>query len=162
MNAREHADDRDETPTERLDRNWNELLQEMRVMQTGVQLIAGFLLTLPFQERFEDLNDFQRVLYLCLVVQAGLTTILLITPIAVHRMVFGQHVKERLVRTAHRLVTIALGAIALLLTGIVTLVFDMVIDRTASMAVGGTMLLACVLLLGVVPYVVAHAKDSTS
>lgn len=159
MNVPVPPNDRSETPSERHDRNWNELLQEMRVMQTGVQLIAGFLLTLPFQERFEDLDSFQRGLYLGLVVLAGLTTSLLITPIAVHRRLFGQHIKERLVQTAHRLVAISLGAIALLLTGIVTLVFDMVIDRTASMAVGGSMLLVCVVLLAVVPYVVGRAKE---
>jgi hypothetical protein len=69
------ADDgRRETPAERSDRNWNELLQELRVTQTGVQILTGFLLTLPFQERFEDLDDHQRTLYLILVALAVLTT----------------------------------------------------------------------------------------
>ncbi|HET6268718.1 MAG TPA: DUF6328 family protein, partial [Arthrobacter sp.] len=55
---------RNETFEERLDRNWMELLQELRVLQTGVQLVAGFLLTLPFQARFETLDDYQTGLYL--------------------------------------------------------------------------------------------------
>ena len=57
-------DQRNETPTERLDRNWTDLLQELRVVQTGVQLLTGFLLTLPFQQRFAELTTFGRVLYL--------------------------------------------------------------------------------------------------
>ncbi|MDT0264450.1 DUF6328 family protein [Jatrophihabitans sp. DSM 44399] len=55
---------RHETPTERLDRNWTDLLQELRVVQTGVQLLTGFLLTLPFQARFEKLSTFQQDVYL--------------------------------------------------------------------------------------------------
>ncbi len=143
--------DRNETPAERLDRNWNELLQEMRVMQTGVQLIAGFLLTLPFQEAFDDLDAWQRWLYLSLVVLAGVTTAIMLTPIALHRRLFGAHVKERLVTTAHRLVVIALGAIALLIAGITALIFDVVVSRTAGLVTGGLALVLAMILLGVLP-----------
>lgn len=159
MSVPDPPDERNESPSQKHDRNWAELLQEMRVMQTGVQLIAGFLLTLPFQERFEDLDSFQRGLYLALVLLSGLTTCVLITPIAVHRRLFGQHVKQRLVRTAHLLVAVALGAVAVLLTGMVTLVFDVVVDRDAAMIVGGSMLLVCVGLLAVVPYLVGRSTD---
>ena len=55
---------RDETPAQRLDRNWTELMQEIRVVQTGVQLLTGFLLTLPFQQRFTELTHLQKWLYL--------------------------------------------------------------------------------------------------
>ena len=65
-------DGRNETDEERLDRKWNDLLQELRVMQTGAQLTAGFLLTLPFQSSFQDLDDFSRRLYLGLVLLAAL------------------------------------------------------------------------------------------
>ena len=64
-------DDRDETEAERLDRNWNDMLQELRVVQTGVQLLSGFLLTLPFTERFSDLDVWQERLYLALVLLRG-------------------------------------------------------------------------------------------
>ena len=68
------ADDaRDETPQERADRNWNELLQELRVSQTGVQVLAGFLVTLPFQSRFEELDSFQRAWYVGLLALAFAT-----------------------------------------------------------------------------------------
>lgn len=150
------SDDRRETKDERLDRNWNELLQEMRVMQTGAQLIAGFLLTLPFQSAFSDLDDAQRRLYLGLVVLAGVTTALIMAPIAVHRRLFGRGVKERLVLTAHRLVTVVLAAIGLLIAGTTTLVFDVVVDRTAALVAGGSMLLVVTSLLVAVPYVIAR------
>ena len=66
------SDGRNETAIEKLDRNWMELLQELRVLQTGVQILAGFLLTLPFQSRFESLDDFQTNLYLANVALAAL------------------------------------------------------------------------------------------
>lgn len=143
--------DRHETPTERLDRNWNDLLQEMRVMQTGVQLIAGFLLTLPFQQAFGDLDDLQRTLYLVLVSLASITTVLMLLPIALHRRLFGDHVKERLVQTAHRLLIGVLGAIGLLISGIVMLLFDVVVNRTAGVVGGGVSLALVVALLAVLP-----------
>lgn len=152
--------DRNETPAERLDRNWNELLQEMRVMQTGVQLIAGFLLTLPFQQAFDDLDDLQRWLYLVLVVLASVTTALMLVPIALHRRLFGEHVKERLVYTAHRLVIGALGAIGLLISGIVMLLFDVVVGRTAGLVSGGVSLALALLLLAVVPAAIERAALS--
>lgn len=55
---------RSETPTMRLDRNWDDLLQELRVAQTGVQLLTGLLLTVPFRSRFLDLVPQQLAVYL--------------------------------------------------------------------------------------------------
>jgi hypothetical protein len=83
-------DGRDESRAERMDRNWSELLQELRVPQTGVQLLAGFLLTLPFQARFVTLDDYQIRLYLANVVLAALTTATILLPVSVHRRLFRQ------------------------------------------------------------------------
>jgi SNF family Na+-dependent transporter len=130
------SDGRNETEDERLDRKWADLLQELRVMQTGAQLTAGFLLTLPFTTKFASLDGFQETLFLVLVIVAALTTATVITPVAVHRKISGEHVKERLVATAHRLVGIGLTLLAVLVTGIVVLVFDVVVDRTAALVVG--------------------------
>jgi hypothetical protein len=127
---------RNETEEERLDRKWGDLLQELRVMQTGAQLTAGFLLTLPFTTKFPSLDDFQTTLFLVLGVVAALTTATVITPVAVHRRISGQHVKERLVETAHRLVGIGLCLLAVLVTGIVVLIFDVVVDRPVAFVVG--------------------------
>ena len=90
-------DGRNETPQERLDRLWDDQLQELRVMQTGVQLLAGFLLTLPFQPTFGDLDAVQRGIFLGLVMTAALTTLSVITAVSVHRRLTGQHVKDRVV-----------------------------------------------------------------
>src|SRR5689334_24297584 len=94
-------DERDETETERLDRKWNDLLQELRVMQTGAQLTAGFLLTLPFQTGFTKLDDFQRGLYLVLVLLAALTTTLILSALAVHRYLSSDQFTEKVVTNAH-------------------------------------------------------------
>lgn len=95
-------DDRRETPTERLDRNWNEILQELRVTQTGVQILTGFLLTVPFQQRFEELTGTQREIYLVLVVLAAITTGLMVAPVSLHRMLFRRRAKASLVAVADR------------------------------------------------------------
>lgn len=129
-------DGRHETEEERQDRKWEDLLQELRVMQTGAQLTAGFLLTLPFTTKFPSLDGFQTGLFLVLVVVAALTTATVITPVAVHRRISGQHVKERLVQTAHRLVGVGLSLLAVLVSGIVVLIFDVVVDRTVALIVG--------------------------
>src|SRR5882757_630628 len=82
---------RSETETERLDRNWSSLLQELRVAQTGVQLLTGFLLTLPFQQRFDVLDHTMRIVYLVTVGFSVTATILLIAPVGMHRLLFRQH-----------------------------------------------------------------------
>ena len=105
-------DSRDETEDERADRNWAELLQELRVTQMGVQILTGFLLTLPFQERFETLDTVQRNIYLCLVVLSVLATGLLVAPVSLHRMMFRKHLKARLVTSADRLARMGLVVLA--------------------------------------------------
>lgn len=125
---------REETEDERADRNWNELLQELRVSQTGVQLLAGFLLTLPFQSRFGDLDSFQRAWYVALLALALSTVGVMLSPVAIHRRVFQDGAKPELVRAGHRLTMVALGLIGVLLGGIAFLVVDMVYDRMAAAA----------------------------
>jgi multisubunit Na+/H+ antiporter MnhE subunit len=130
------ADGRKETPNERADRNWNELLQELRVMQTGVQILTGFLLTLPFQPRFADLDDYQRTVYLALVVTSVIATALIVAPVAVHRSLFRQQMKRHIVTLADRLTRVALAVLALVMTGASLLVFDVVVGRTEGIVVG--------------------------
>jgi SNF family Na+-dependent transporter len=136
---------------QRLDRKWGDLLQELRVMQTGAQLTAGFLLTLPFTTKFPSLDGFQETLFLILVVVAALTTAVVITPVAVHRRISGEHVKERLVATAHRLVAVGLTLLAVLVTGIVVLIFDVVVDRTTALVLGAAVAVVLAGLLVALP-----------
>jgi len=130
-------DGRNETEVERLDRNWNEILQELRVTQTGTQILTGFLLTLAFQQRFEDLDTFQVDVYLVLVVLATLATALALAPVSLHRALFRQNAKARIVRMANRIVKTTLVVVAVVLAGTVLLIFDVVLDRTAGLVAGG-------------------------
>ncbi|MFC4784299.1 DUF6328 family protein [Nocardioides sp. MAHUQ-72] len=148
----------DETEKERLDRKWNELLQELRVMQTGAQLTAGFLLTLPFQQKFGSLDDFQKDVYLFLVAVAALTTATVMAPVAVHRRLSGEHVKERVVVTAHRLVHLVLLGVSTLITGMALLIFDVVVDRTIAVVVAAALLTYLVTVLVVLPSRLSDAK----
>ena len=147
---------RNETEQEQIDRKWADQLQELRVMQTGVQLLAGFLLTLPFQSTFGDLDSVQRDMYLGLVVLAALTTLCVITPVSVHRRLSGQHVKQRVVAIGQVALTTAVGGVALLVVGIVTFIFDVVVDRAVALSVGGGTLLLAVVLLAAVPQVLSR------
>lgn len=145
---------RDETPAERQDRKWEDQLQELRVMQTSAQLTAGFLLTLPFQDVFwDDLSTAQRRYYLALVLLAALTTALVMTPVAIHRRLTGARIKDRVVESAHRLMAAVLGCLALLVTGITTFIFDVVVSLTAALVAGGLLAVVILGLLLVVPAV---------
>lgn len=136
---------------EELDRRWQDQLQELRVMQTGAQLTSGFLLTLPFQSTFGDLDDVQRGLYLALVLLAGLTITSVMTPVAVHRRLTGEGAKERLVRAAHVAIVVALTSVSALVVGMVVLIFDVVVGRPAAVTVGAILASLLLTLLVVVP-----------
>jgi hypothetical protein len=126
------ADGRNETLDERMDRNWNEILQELRVTQTGTQILTGFLLAIAFQNRFSELDRFQQGTYLVLVLAAVLTTILGLAPVNLHRMLFRQHAKKVVVDVAHILLRLTLAGVGLVLVGTVLLIFDVVLDRRSG------------------------------
>ncbi|HEV6955732.1 MAG TPA: DUF6328 family protein [Promicromonospora sp.] len=146
-----HTDDRGESPAQRADRNWNELLQELRVMQTGVQILTGFLLTLPFQSRFADLDSYQHVVYLALVATAVLATALVVAPVSVHRSLFRRQMKRAVVTLADRLTRIALVVLAVVMAGVALLVFDVVVGRTAGVVAGSAVLVGLALVWMLLP-----------
>src|SRR5690554_1930306 len=108
---------REESESERLDRNWNEILQELRVTQTGSQILTGFLLTVAFQNRFTDLDPVQVTLYLALVVGAIATTALGLTPVSLHRQLFRKRAKDDVVAIADRIMRYTLVGVALVQIG---------------------------------------------
>ncbi|MGO2749852.1 MAG: DUF6328 family protein [Pseudoclavibacter sp.] len=152
-------DGRDETPNERYDRNWNELMQEFRVLQTGTQIMAGFLLTLPFQQRFTELEPFDHVLYLCLVILAVLVTLFALAPVMLHRLLFREHAKAQLVHAANVILIVCLVAASLLFVGIVLFVFDFVVSPTAGVWAGGAVTVLAVLLWTLGPRWLRRARD---
>jgi MFS family permease len=131
---------RNETSAERVDRNWNELLQELRVAQTGVQILSGFLLTLPFQQRFSSLSPAYRAVFLCAFVLATLATGLLIAPVSSHRLLFRKREKEVLVATSDMLAKAGLTALSLTVTAVVLLIFGVVVGTGAGLVAGALVL----------------------
>jgi len=142
---------RDETGAERMDRLFADLLQELRVMQTGAQLTSGFLLTLPFQSRFTTLDGSERAAYLVLVGLALLTTALVMSAVAVHQRLSGRHVKDRVVQAGRRLIACVLVTLALLVVGIGFFVTEMVVSTGAAIVVAVVSAVVLAALLVVLP-----------
>jgi Family of unknown function (DUF6328) len=132
MSAQRESYEISESEHERINRNWNELLQELRVTQTGVQILTAFLVTLPFQQRFVELSEVQRNVYLVTVGLAAIATGLIVAPVTYHRVVFRRRQKDWLVRAAHHSAHLGLVCLALAIICAVWLVFDFVVGRTAS------------------------------
>jgi Family of unknown function (DUF6328) len=114
--------ERDETPAERLDRNFNEMLGGLRVALPGVQVLFAFLLTVPFSQGFASISQFQRVLYLGVLLATALASFLLITPTAYHRVVFRQGRKAEMVAFANGIILVGLGVLGLAMTGAILLI----------------------------------------
>jgi hypothetical protein len=125
-------DGRNETPLERCDRNLIELLQEVRVAQTGVQVLFGFLLTVPFTVRFEAIAKTERAVYFVTLMLAGAAAMLLIAPTSHHRLLFRCGDKERLVMVANRYAIAGLVAVAATMVGAVLLVSLLVIGSIGA------------------------------
>lgn len=126
------GDPEHETEHERLTRNYNELLQELRVTQTGVQILTGFLLTVPFTQRFTTLTTLQKDSYLVVLAGAILATGLIIAPVAFHRTLFHQGERPWLVRASNWCARVGLFMLGLTLCGVVWLVFDVVIGHLVA------------------------------
>jgi hypothetical protein len=148
---------RNETPLQRADRNFVELLQELRVTQTGVQILFAFLLSLAFTSRFGDLDTVQRVTYVITLLLAVLAAALFTAPAALHRSLFQQGAKPRTVQVSSRLATTGLSVLVFAFSGSVLLVVDVTTGRTGGIAAGAATFLVCVGLWGVLPRLVRRA-----
>jgi len=122
----------EESPKERLDRELIELLNELRVVLPGVQVLFAFLLAVPFQQRFGQVSTFQRDVYFATLVSALVTTALLVAPAAMHRLNFRQHDKRRIVVLANRLTIAGLGGLGLALVGVIVLISDVLFGAPMS------------------------------
>jgi predicted membrane channel-forming protein YqfA (hemolysin III family) len=144
-------DGRNESPNERADRNLAELLQELRVALPGVQVLFAFLLTVPFQPRFEDVTTFQRDVYVITLLFSALTTALLIAPTAYHRLNFRQGDKEHIVNVASGLTIAGLVALSFAMSGAVLLVMDWLLDGAVVVIIFAVVALGFALLWFAVP-----------
>lgn len=161
MADRKHSDtdERDESANERYDRNWVELLQELRVTQTGTQIISGFLLTLAFQQRFTELDSYQIVVFIVLVLLAATSTTLGLAPVSLHRTLFRRHRKKTIVAIGNGLLQATLVVVSVLTAGVVLLILDFVVSRTAGVVGGIGSLILLTFLLVILPRI---AKDDDS
>lgn len=152
---------RDETEAQRLDRNWSSLLQELRVAQTGVQLLTGFLLILPFQPRFSALDPTMRVVYLVTVGCSIGATILLVAPANMHRVLFRQHRLKTLVAASHVYAITGLLLLGAALAGVGVLIFDSVVGRGGAWIAGVCTLVALLVFWYVLPLRVRGSSDTS-
>jgi hypothetical protein len=159
---RHHHEERNETRLERADRNFSELLQELRVTQTGVQILFAFLLTLAFTPRFPSLDTVQRATYVVTLLLALLAAALFTTPAALHRRLFRQGAKPQVVNASSRVAQVGLAVLALALSGSMLLVVDVAVDRAEGIAAGVTSLVVCTGLWEVLPYLVKRAADKNA
>src|SRR5215213_6671096 len=134
---------RNETPLERCDRNLAELMQEVRVAQTGVQVLFGFLLTVPFTVPFHDITATERAVYFITLMLAGAAAMLLIAPTSQHRLLFRCGDKQRLVMVANRYAIAGLLAVAATMVGAVLLVSLLVIGSLGAALASAAAELSC-------------------
>jgi hypothetical protein len=133
---------RDETEQERLDRNLSELLQELRVAQTGVQVLFAFLLVLPFNNRFDDVTGYEKGVYFATLLLAAAATLTFIAPSAHHRVLFRLQDKRQLVLLANRLALVGTAFLALAITGAVLLITTFLFGVVEGAVVAGATLVA--------------------
>ncbi|MFI6762631.1 DUF6328 family protein [Micromonospora sp. NPDC050417] len=126
-----------ETEKQRWQRNFADLLQELRVAQTGVQILFAFLLTLPFSNGFPDTSQFQRDVYVVALLAAAAATALIISPVAFHRALFRQGRKPELVFFAHSMATGGLGFMLIAMVSSVLLITDFVLPRPIAFVLSG-------------------------
>ena len=134
----------------RNDRRYNELLQELRVAQTGVQFLFAFLLALAFTPRFTEVTEFQKWLYVVTLLETAVASALLIGPVPFHRILFRRGLKPRLVAGANVMAQAGLAVLLLAINSAVLLILDVVLGGVTAAVLAA----ACTAWFVVVWYVV--------
>jgi hypothetical protein len=143
--------DRGETDEERADRNLSELLQELRVLSIGVQVLFAFLLSFPLSSRFEKLHSGQKTLYTVSLLSAAVAIVALIGPVAYHRLVFRRHLKFKLVDAANRMALLGLAAIGTAVVTAVWLTMSIVYPGGAAAVIGSILAVLVIAVWVVIP-----------
>jgi hypothetical protein len=144
-------DGRDETELERCDRNLVELLQEVRVVQTGIQILFGFLLTVAFQPKFQKLSSFQKADYFGTLLAAAITLIMLTAPSSWHRILFRRGDKAHLVDVANRFTMTGLATMGITVIGVVMLLSDIAFPTPVTVIITTIAVVACAMAWYVMP-----------
>ena len=142
---------RDESESERIDRNLQEMIGELRVALPGVQVLFAFLLVVPFNQRFADVTSVQQTIYFITLLTTAAAAICLIAPSAQHRVEFRQQDKEHIVRTGNRIIILGLGLLAVAMTGAVVFITDVLYKDTTVYLVGAAAAAAFAILWFLIP-----------
>jgi hypothetical protein len=145
--------ERHETEAERIDRNLTELLQELRIAGLGVQVLFGFLLSLPFTNKFPSLDRAQRNLYLFDIIVAAMAAGLLTAPVAHHRILFRRHEKARILRRSNVMALLGLGAVGIAISGSLLLVSSVVYDGVVAPLIAASIAAVLFFLWFVLPWI---------
>jgi len=129
------ATGRDETEEERIDRNLQEFLGELRVALPGVQVLFAFLLVVPFNQRFPAITEFQKSIYFVTLLLTAAAAVCLIAPTAQHRVEFRRQHKEQILMMANRLAIIGLAFLGIAMTGAIMLITDLLYSSTTTVIV---------------------------
>lgn len=148
----------EEDSGERLDRHWNELLQELRLAQTGTQILFAFLLGIAFQNQFHTADKFTHDIYaLTLLASAGAVALFL-APVALHRMLYRQGARDRLIAAADRLTRAGLALLVMAICGGILIALDVVLARSTAITAVCVVLVAFIALWLVVPAYIRHLE----
>ena len=150
---------RTETREEQADRNFNELLQELRVSQTGVQILFAFLLTLAFQSSFAKVTTPQLTVYVITLLLCACAAALLIAPVALHRKLFRQGMKREIVNTGSRLAKGGLLMLFLAISGAILFILDFVLSRTLAVVLASAIAVVFLTLWYVLPWRMSRANN---
>ncbi len=151
----------DETPKERLNRELDQLLNELRVALPGVQVLLAFLLTVPFTNRFEDLSERTRDVYFASVTLVALASVLLISPTVHHRLRFRKGIKEAMILQANRLAVGGAICVALGLGGALYVAGDAAFPGGNARWVGPAMVAIAAVVWFVLPFTFDRRDRST-
>jgi hypothetical protein len=144
----------EEDSGERLDRHWNELLQELRLAQTGTQILFAFLLSIAFQSQFQAADQFTHVVYAATLIACALAAATFLAPISFHRIVHRQGLRDQLVVITDRFTRIGLAFLVAAITGGVLLAIDVVLSRHIALITVAMLLLWVAVFWLVIPLAV--------
>jgi uncharacterized protein involved in cysteine biosynthesis len=142
---------RDETEQERVDRNLQEMLGELRVALPGVQVLFAFLLIAPLNQRFAQVTSFEKTVYFLTLLFTTAATICLITPTVHHRLEFRRQEKDMIVSTGNRIVILGLGLLAVAMTGAVVFVTSFLYSDTTTIVAAACVVAAFLALWYAIP-----------
>jgi RsiW-degrading membrane proteinase PrsW (M82 family) len=151
----------DEDSGERLDRHWGELLQELRLAQTGTQILFAFLLSIAFQNAFHSADEFTHTVYAATLIASALAVALFLAPVAFHRMLYRQGLRDQLVRFSDRLARGGLVCLVAAICGGILIALDVVLNRTMAIVVVALVLVWFVTFWLALPYAVRRRARSS-